>query len=113
MISMKRQCPSLNNKDSHSEQDAQLNKIKNAGKKIKTHSQVKVEASPYQAIPEVPNIKLTIEQMNSDPLTIIRQLENAYAQFGAVKLTASEAWNCPFTFGFADRPLTLRVQTLQ
>ena len=37
----------------------------------------------------MPNIQLTIEQMNSDPLALVRELENAYAEYGAVKLTVS------------------------
>jgi hypothetical protein len=51
--------------------------------------------------------------MRQDPLALIRELERAYGDYGAVKLTASEAWNCPFTFGYADRPITVRVQTIQ
>lgn len=51
--------------------------------------------------------------MNSDPLELLRMLEEAHSQFGAVKLTVAEAWNSPFTFGNADRSVTVRLQTLQ
>lgn len=51
--------------------------------------------------------------MNSDPLELFRLLETTHSQYGAVKLTVSEAWNCPFTFGNADRSVTVRLQTLQ
>jgi hypothetical protein len=61
----------------------------------------------------VPNIKLTIEQMNSDPLELFTELERLYGEFGAVKLTVSDAWNAPFNFGFVDRPATVRKQVLQ
>lgn len=50
--------------------------------------------------------------MKGDPLELIYKLEQAYAEYGAVKLTVSEAWNCPFTFGYADRSITVRVQNL-
>ena len=51
--------------------------------------------------------------MNSDPLALVKELEDAYSEYGAVKLTVSEAWNSPYSFGYADRPITVRVQTLQ
>ena len=113
MISYKRQCPSLAASQSNSEQDGELANMKNASKKVKIDSAVKNNSSGLESIKEVPNIKLTVAQMNSDPLALIRELERAYAEFGAVKLTVSDAWNCPFTFGYADRPITVRVQTVQ
>lgn len=51
--------------------------------------------------------------MNSDPLELFNELETLYAEFGAVKLTASDAWNSPFNFGFVDRPATVRKQVMQ
>jgi hypothetical protein len=69
--------------------------------------------SPYDAIPEVPTIKLTVAQMNGDPLELFADLERLYSEFGAIKLTASEAWNAPFNFGFVDRPATVRKQVIQ
>ena len=51
--------------------------------------------------------------MNSDPLELFIELERLYAEFGAVKLTVSDAWNGPFNFGFVDRPATVRKQVLQ
>jgi hypothetical protein len=74
MISLKRQCPSLSNTiviDSDSEEQPQDKKTK---KKLKSSSGVITNPSPYEAIPEVPNIRLTVEQMKSDPLGLIRQL---------------------------------------
>jgi hypothetical protein len=51
--------------------------------------------------------------MNSDPLELIGRLERDFVDFGAVKLTVSDVWNCPFTFGNTERPMTLRKQVLQ
>ena len=51
--------------------------------------------------------------MQGDPLQLIKTLEDLYGEFGAVKLTVSDAWNCPFTFGNVDRLITVRKQILQ
>jgi hypothetical protein len=51
--------------------------------------------------------------MNSDPLELFTELERLYGEFGAVKLTVSDAWTAPFNFGFVDRPATVRKQVLQ
>ena len=51
--------------------------------------------------------------MNSDPIELLMQLEEKYRDYGAVKLTASECWNCPFTFRYVDKGITTRIQSLQ
>ena len=28
-------------------------------------------------------------------------------------MTVSQAWNCPFNFGYVDKPITVRKQVLQ
>lgn len=43
----------------------------------------------YEMIPEIPHVNLTIEQMNSDPITLLAQLEEKYSNFGAIRLTVS------------------------
>lgn len=37
-------------------------------KAVKTESVGGSRTSPYESIPEVPNVKLTVQQMNSDPV---------------------------------------------
>ena len=78
-MSFKRQGPSMAASQSHSDHDAEIGNIKNASKKVKIDSARKNESSGHEIIREVPNIKLTVAQMNSDPLGLIRELENAYA----------------------------------
>ena len=51
--------------------------------------------------------------MNSDPIALIKRLEQQYADYGAVKLTASDDWNFPFNFGNVDKAVTVRKQVLQ
>lgn len=51
--------------------------------------------------------------MKSDPITLLAQLEEKYKDYGAVRLSASDDWNCPFTFRYVDKGITTRVQKLQ
>lgn len=72
MISLKRQRPSLSSNSNDSKQEVDLEQLENCSKKLKSDSLDKSKPSPYEDIPEVPNIKLTVSQMNSDPLALVR-----------------------------------------
>lgn len=72
-----------------------------------------LSGNPYDAIPEVPTINLTNEQMESDPIALIKHLEQRYAEYGAVKLTAADDWAMPYSFGNVDKPITIRKQVIQ
>ena len=58
-------------------------------------------------------MQLSVEQMKGDPIELLGQLEEKYKHYGGVRLTASESWNCPFTFRYVDKGITTRVQCLQ
>jgi hypothetical protein len=60
MISLKRQCPSLNDKTIILDEEDYHVSPQQSRKKVKTNSETQVDSSPYDAIPEVPTIKLTV-----------------------------------------------------
>lgn len=60
MISFKRQCPALKSNTIIIDDDSDIPSPRIARKKRKTTSEIDLDSSPYAAIPEVPNIHLTI-----------------------------------------------------
>lgn len=50
--------------------------------------------------------------MKADPIELLNQLEEKYAQFGAVKIVVNDSWNSPFTFRYIDKEVTTRIQCL-
>ena len=70
------------------------------------------DLNPYEAIPELPHVKLTEDDMNSDAVEIFMKLEAKYREFGAVRVTACDKWKCPFQERFVDKGITTRIQYL-
>ena len=50
--------------------------------------------------------------MKADPIEVLNQLEEKYAQYGALKIAVNDSWNCPFTFRYVDKEITTRIQCL-
>ncbi len=48
------------------------------------------EKNLYEKIKEIPEIRLTKEQMTSDPVELMTKLQHKYKEFGAVKIIACD-----------------------
>ena len=46
------------------------------------------EKNPYENIEEIPEIKLTLEDMRKDPTVLIAELQKKFENYGAIKLKA-------------------------
>jgi|688.fasta_scaffold1430548_1 hypothetical protein len=51
-----------------------------------------VKKNPYDLIPFVPAIELSIKDMKGSPLSLLAKLQKEYARFGAVKLVCPLEW---------------------
>jgi len=66
----------------------------------------------YEKIPFIPEIKLSIKDMNDDPLILIMKLQVKYSNFGAVKLITPPEWNPPICLKSSKIDITTRIQKL-
>lgn len=44
------------------------------------------ETNPYEKIQQIPEVNLTLEDMNSDPTELIAMLQEKHQKYGAIKL---------------------------
>lgn len=70
------------------------------------------EKNLYEKIKEIPEIRLTKEQMTSDPVELMTKLQHKYKEFGAVKIIACDQWQPPFNFKYSEKGITTRIQKI-
>lgn len=82
-----------------------------ANKKVK-QCRVPGRVSGYSKIPSIPEVQLSLADMEGDPVELLMRLEEEFKEYGGVKLVASREWRPPFSFRFGDRGITTRIQHL-
>ena len=60
----------------------------------------------------MPEVRLTKEDLEGDPIELLMKLEKKYEEFGAVKLITPPEWAPPFSFRYSDQGITTRIQHL-